>query len=177
MAGWKPNFAAGTDKSDLNKGVHIRYTTSGIAVYHFPSWLEVTVDAKTGQELSRVPHPGKPGYFYNEHGDEVAVALAKEAGFDVDSLLRERTMREKQAQAMAAIEAEFAVAGAKHEVVASQGEYTVVDIGMDRYNVEGPDGSVMNTAGPIPSREVALRVLAAVAPPVPEPDPEEEIAA
>lgn len=161
MSEFKLSDAEKRRSSMLDRGAHIRFTPSGIAVYHFPDWREDPND-----QSSRF-HEGMPGHFYNEHGDEVAPQLAAEAGFDVEKLTKERKKRERIAQAQAMIEAEFSDAPTKREVVKEENGYKVVHVGNDRHNVEDPEGNVLNPKAYL-DKASALKVLKAMAVPPPE---------
>lgn len=129
---------------NVDRGCEIRHTVEGIAVYMY-------VDL--------------PGVWYNEHEAEVGPEAARMAGYPVDALLFERKKREAVAAAGAAILETYGEV--KREVVAEEGDYRIVHIGQDRFNVEFvPDGSVMNLNGPV-SRPVADHIVEALQPPKP----------
>lgn len=104
----------------------------------------------------------EPGVFRTAHGNIIAVKFAKEAGFDIASLEKERVKKERVAQAMSAIEAEFSSHGAVREVLKEKDGLRVVHIGAGRHNVEDPDGGVLNQVHL--SKEVALKLLDSLAP-------------
>ena len=148
---------------DLDRGVHIRYTRAGVAVYEYIGL------ARDGFR------DGKPGHWYNDHGDEVGPQLAKEAGYDTAAGLRERKKRERIATATAAIEQEYRPEEAVNETVAEKNGYKAVHIGLDRHNIVDPDGNVLNKKAL--TKGEALRTLEAVASAEPEPGPVQAAAA
>lgn len=160
---------------DVDKGVVMRSTPEGIVVC-----------AIVGQHVRRfesgAPDPTSPlmgdmpGYFFNEHGKEVSPELARSAGYDVDRLMAERRKRERIGVATAAIEKEFGITQTVREIVAERGDFKVVHIGRDQYNVEDFEGNVMNTRGPI-AKAIAMNILENLTPEEVEkemePEPEE----
>lgn len=86
----------------------------------------------------------EPGVFLNAHGDEVAVQIAQEAGFNTEVLLHEKERRAKVSQAEAEINKLYAGAGAE-KVVKDRNGYSLVDIGFDRFVVRDPEGRAVNT--------------------------------
>lgn len=123
-----------------NAGVIHRYTPEGISVYMYNS---------------------EPGRYYSEQGHELPEGFAKLAGFDTEDLARKRRKSEAMSQAASAIEAEFA-ASTKRVVVETRGEYSLVEIGDNRFNIEFDDGTAMNPM-PLP-KDVAIRLLDTLAP-------------
>lgn len=112
-------------KIDLNRGVTIRrHASTGVQVFMYKD---------------------DPGVFLNAHGTEVDPALAASAGFDIDTLLKEKVKRERQAVAMAAIEAEFSAGPAKSEVVRSVDGFNLVAVGLGRHKVLDPDGEELHS--------------------------------
>jgi hypothetical protein len=85
-----------------------------------------------------------PGVFYNDHGTEVDPQLAKEAGYDVPALLKERKKRERIRVATEVIEAEYRPEEAVSETVKEKNGFKVVHVGLDRHNIVDPDGNVLN---------------------------------
>lgn len=83
-----------------------------------------------------------PGKFLTAHGLPVADAIAKEAGFDIDYLGKERVKKERKQRAFAAIDAELADdKDAKTEIVAEKNGYQLVSTGSGRHHVNDPDGN------------------------------------
>lgn len=123
---------------DINRGVHIRFLSqTGAAVYMF---------------LDR------PGFFFNELGREVTAEIAHEAGYDTERLLKLRRRNEAREMALAAVDAEFEMN--KRTIVEERGEYRIVELRPDFYNVEFEDGTVLNGKGPVPL-DVAKRLFTA----------------
>lgn len=133
---------------DVDRGCEIRRTPEGVSVFMY-------ID--------------QPGVFYNEHGVEVGAKAAQMAGFAVDTLLRERKKREAILAAGKTIAESYQET--EREVVAESGDYRIVHIGSERYNVEFSDGSVMNLNGPV-SLAVAQKIMEALQP-MPDPAPTE----
>ena len=126
---------------NLDRGCLIRFTPEGIAVAMYYD---------------------QPGVWYNEHGSEVTPALAKIAGFDTIILLKERTKRERMAQAAAAVAKEFEGEEPSDEVVKEKNGFKLVHIGLDRHNIVDPDGNVLNKNHL--TRAEGVKVLAALVP-------------
>lgn len=70
---------------DLNQGVTKRYTPKGVAVCMYKK---------------------DPGVFFDDQGNELEVAFARDAGYDVKELLGQREMRRRMEEAQARIEQE-----------------------------------------------------------------------
>lgn len=102
-----------------------------------------------------------PGVFFAEHGMELPVEMARAAGYDVETLLRERKKRESLAALHLQVEAEYASTKIR-EVVLERDDYSVVHLGSGMYNIEFKDGTVMNPQ-PLPE-DIALRVFDTLAP-------------
>lgn len=112
---------------DYDRGVSIRqHKQTGIMVYMYKD---------------------TPGVYYNVHGTEVAEDFAGEAGFDIASLGKQRTLRERMSAAMDEIKAELDLAGEAGEVVKEQGGLKIVRINDDKFQVLDENG---NKISPIP---------------------------
>lgn len=120
---------------DYDRGVTMRSHPTGVTVYMY-------ID--------------EPGTFRNAFGVEVSDDLAREAGFDVEKLGKQKLRRERVAKAMEAIDADLAEAGAEKRTVASRAGFHLVDIGLGRFNVEDPEGNILN---PTPLTEAQGRPL------------------
>lgn len=103
-----------------------------------------TIRVHPGYGMEVFMRKSLPGVFLNAHGDEVSVSVAKEAGFDVDALGREKERRAKVSEAEAKINELYAGAG-KEKIVKERNGYALVDIGFDRYVVKDPEGRAVNT--------------------------------
>lgn len=121
-------------------GVMHRLTPEGISVYMFNSI---------------------PGHWYGDHGQEFPVEMAEAAGFDTKRFMTERKKQEAMSVAQKAIEEEY-VASETRDVIEVRGDYSLVHLGSDSYNIEFSDGSAINPA-PL-SRDVAERVFNTMAP-------------
>lgn len=128
-----------------------------------------------------------PGVFLNAYGTEVSPDLAKECGFNTDELLKEKLKRERISQVTAMIEAELANdQGGTRQLVEDINGFKTINIGLDRYIVEDPDGNNL-TVTPLPL-DTATKLLRQLnpsfeekpkqQPPIiwtkPEPQPEEQ---
>lgn len=138
---------------NLDRGCLIRFTPEGIAVGMYYD---------------------QPGIWYNEHGTEVTPLLAKSAGFDTTSLLKERTKRERMAAAAEAVAKQFEGEEHTDEVVKEKNGFKLVHIGLDRHNIVDPDGNILNKNHL--TRAEGVKVFAALVPDeavAPETSPDE----
>ena len=101
-----------------------------------------------------------PGVYYTAHGTPVDSALAEQAGFEVDKLDKKHKIKMALAEAQADVMARFGEA--KPEVLMERDGFKVMDMGMGRCNVLGPDGDLLNKM-PI-SKEQAEVLLKHLAP-------------
>lgn len=106
--------------------------------------VTIRKDRKTGVEIFM--YKDTPGVFLNAYGVEVSPKLAKIAGFPVEELLVQRKKREAVDSAMAKIEAKFASGAGEVKVVREKDGYKVVDHGLGRFSVRGPDDTKMHDA-------------------------------
>lgn len=103
-----------------------------------------------------------PGEYLTAHLKSVPDVIAKEAGYDVDHLAKERLRRSRKAQASAIIDKELSDdANTEEECVDVRNDFRLVSIGMGRYNVKDPDSNLLN-AHPLP-KESAVRLFNAMA--------------
>lgn len=126
---------------NVDRGCLIRHTPEGIGVFMY-------------HDL--------PGVFFNEHEKEVGIELARNAGYNVDPLIKERKKRERIRVATDTIEAEYREHSV-NELVAERGGYKVVHIGMDRHNILDEDGLLVNSGRPLTHQE-AMKTLDALVP-------------
>ena len=106
---------------DLNRGVTYRtHSNSGIQVYMYK-------DA--------------PGVYHDANGEELDEKFAKQAGFPVEMLGKERERKAKIAEKIAEIDAAYGVDAGKvgHE----KGGFKVVSLGNEQFQVVSPEGNVM----------------------------------
>lgn len=125
---------------DYDRGVAKRKAPGGVSVYMYND---------------------SPGHYYNAYGTEVDESLAKAAGFPVERLRKERAKQERMTQAKDLIEKEFASAPGEIKVVAKKGDFSLVDIGLGRFQVRDPDGTPLNTQHV--SKDIGQQLLAAMA--------------
>jgi len=103
-----------------------------------------------------------PGKFLTAHGATVYDKIAREAGYDVDKLAKDRMKKERKSQAMAMIDEELADdKDIKEEVVAERNGFKVITTGIGRHHVLDPDGNRL-TSFPL-AREAADKLLAGMA--------------
>lgn len=122
---------------DQPGGVQIRFTGDGMAVY------------------MAFRHPG---LFFNDHGKRVPDVIASAAGYPIDRLGKLRELEEAKRKFGEQMDREFAVSTA-NRIVWAEGDYRVVEVYDDLYNVEfvdGEDATVLNARAPL-SLEVAKR--------------------
>ena len=74
-----------------------------------------------------------PGVYLTAHGTEVALALAEQAGFEVDKYAKQHKIKVAMANAQADVLAQFNEATT--EVLVERNGFKVVDIGLGRCNV------------------------------------------
>lgn len=104
----------------------------------------------------------EPGKYMTAHLADVPDQIAREAGYDVDRLSKEKLRRSRKAQASAIIDKELAdEANTTEECVNVLNGFKLVSIGMGRHNVKDPDGNVLN-AHPLP-KESADKLFHAMA--------------
>ena len=122
----------------------------------------MSIDADCGVTIRRHPsgiwlnmYKDEPGVFLNDYGEPVNNQLAAEAGFDVAKLKKLKERQERIAAAIADIDKEYeAQPGA---VVERHGDFAMVTLGKNRYNILDVDGKVLNEA-PL-SRKEAERII------------------
>lgn len=120
---------------DYDRGVHIRTVDSmGLDVFMY-------VDS--------------PGVYLNAHGKEVSIELAKAAGFPVETHVKQRQIKERMATAIDQIKREMEAVPEEKRVILERKGFTMIDIGLDRYQVLAPDGDVL-TKNPMSKREAEI---------------------
>lgn len=122
-------------KIDLDRGVLIR-KHSGASMYVY-----MYIDT--------------PGVYFNAHGNEVPEALAKAAGFDVETFGKERYKREKMQEFRGQLDRELEVATVKEKVIAKRDGYRVVARPLGTADVYDPDDQKLNDK-PITEAEAML---------------------
>lgn len=133
-------------KIDYNRGVVKRiHGASGVSVYMYKD---------------------DPGVFLNQHGGPVDEALAEAAGFDVERFTKERTRKDRLAEAERLINEELGLSKGR-KVVETRAGYSLVDVGAAGFVIEDPDGLVL-TPAPV-SDEVAKSVFTQMAGPAEKP--------
>lgn len=120
----------------------------------------INVHPGTGMDVFM--YADNPGHYLTAHGMPVPIEIAREAGYNVDQLAKERLRIERKAQAGAIIDKELSNdANTQEECVDVLNGFRLVSIGMGRHNVKDPDGNVLN-AHPLPkeSAERLFKVMA-----------------
>lgn len=97
---------------------------------------------KTHKSGARVAmYKDSPGVFLDIRGRPVSEDMARNAGFDVDRLLREKSRNEKLREAKAAIDESFGLTSEENDaLVEADGRY-VKHIGGGRYGIFDQDGN------------------------------------
>ena len=109
-----------------------------------------------------------PGDYLNAFGTPVSEKIAKEAGFDVALLAKHKLKRERLAQAREAIEREIDTGELTKEIVRQRSGFSLTHIGLGRYIVEDPDGTVLT---PEPqSKQIAEKLFDELVPDEPKAD-------
>lgn len=99
-----------------------------------------------------------PGKYFSAHSKPVGETLAKEAGYDVEKLAKDRVKKERQAQAMAMIDDEMADdKDIKEDIVSERNGYRIITTGLGRHHVIDPDNNRL-TAVPV-SLEIAKKLF------------------
>lgn len=122
----------------------------GVLKRKHPLGLEVLMFADT------------PGVFYNAHGTEVDPDLAQEAGFDTERLLKEKSRRDRIADATAQIDAEFSLSD-EREVVGEVNGYRIVKVGARGHQLVDEDDNVL-TPGKFLAEADAQRIASKMKP-------------
>lgn len=96
--------------------------------------------ATTGMDIFM--YVDEPGKYFNAHSAPVSEQLAKEAGYDVAKLGKERLKKDRKEQAFQMIEQELSSENdVKEEVVSEKNGFKVVATGAGRHHVVDPDGN------------------------------------
>jgi hypothetical protein len=103
-----------------------------------------------------------PGKFITAHGNIVPDEIAKEAGYDVEKLAKDRTKKERKEQAMQMIDAELADdKDVKEEVVTERNGYKIITTGLGRHHLIDPDGNRLTSVPqPLEAAEKLLNGMA-----------------
>lgn len=88
-------------------------------------------------------YKSEPGVFMDVHGKPLDEELARQAGFDVDTLVNERRKNEKMQEARAQIEKEFESQSEEIERLldAKTEQYAVRHVGGGRYGIYDDEGN------------------------------------
>lgn len=134
-----------TKQLDLDRGVKIRKHPTGASVFMYKD---------------------QPGVYYNAFGRVVPDKFARAAGFDTETLGRERLRRERIEVAAQTINKEFQAAQGNREVVAERAGFKMVKLPMGRFEVVSPEGDKVHDK--YLTRREADSVLDAMAGPEPQ---------
>ncbi len=117
--------------------------------------------------ISVAMYKDTPGVYFDENGHEVGEDFARQAGFDVDTLNKQKERDAKMAAAIASVEAEYE--GEKHQVVFEAGGFKVRHEEQGKHSVLDAEGLVMSRDH---SRGDAVNIVRQLA--AQDPEPEEE---
>lgn len=100
-----------------------------------------------------------PGVFYNERGGRVSEGIARQAGFDVDTLSKAQRKKQAMLQAQKTVEEEYAGIAAM-KIIEERGEYRLVEPAPGHFQIQFVEadgsGSTLTTS---PLTEKAARKL------------------
>jgi hypothetical protein len=137
-----------------------------------------SIDLDRGVQMSSHPSLGidiymyidDPGIYYTAHGNPISSELARAAGFDVDAFEKKHKIKLALAKANQTVLDEFNE-NPGPKLVEERDGFKIMDIGMGRHNVVGPDGDVLHkTPITLEQANILLDNLA----PKPEPKPVED---
>lgn len=103
----------------------------------------VSMRMNHGLGMMVVMYKDDPGIYLAPNGIVVDPDVARAAGFDVDSDLRERERRHRRAEALAKIDKEYEIVP-EGEIVQDTGDFRVVHAGGGWFDVEDIEGVTMN---------------------------------
>lgn len=122
----------------------------------------VLINVHPGTGMDVFMYVNDPGKYLTAHLTTVPDQIAREAGYNVEALAKERLRRERKAQASAIIDKELSNDETTlEECVNVLNGFKLVSIGMGRHNVKDPDGNILN-AHPL-TKESAERLLNSMA--------------
>ncbi len=122
------------------------------------------IDVNRGVMVKKHPAMGlvymyldTPGVFLNAFGKEVPDSVAEQAHFDVTTLSKEKTKRERMREAMTAIEVELELASTAEaeNILVERGGYKIVKLALGNAHVYDDDGNKL-TPIPVPEAEAKL---------------------
>lgn len=157
------------DKGFTGVGYQRNQRPHGVVIKHL-------IDKDTKSTIMEVfMYRDQPGVYYTAHGQEVNVALAKMAGFDVErhAKVRQHQLRSQAADATIAQELGIADGRIEHIVVKEEAGFKLVDIGLGRFWVEDESGPL--NKGTHLTRQMAEAVFAASVGDVRKPAAKEEL--
>jgi hypothetical protein len=133
------------------------------------------IDYDRGAVIKQEPNSGMdvfmyvdaPGEYLNAHGTVVPDTLARQAGYDIDRLAKEKLKNERKALAASLIDNEFQNTGEAQEIIDIRDGWRLVGIGHGQYLVRDPDDNILNK-NPLPM-EAAQKLVSLMAP-----EPEKE---
>jgi hypothetical protein len=105
----------------------------------------VIINVHPGTGMDVFMYVDAPGKYITAHSNEVSETIAREAGYDVEKLSKERTRLERKLAAAKLIDAELADDKDIEQVVVRERDgWKLVSFGVGRHNVVDPDGNVLN---------------------------------
>lgn len=96
-----------------------------------------------------------PGHYLNAHATEVSAELAKQAGFETETLGRKRLLNERLHEANEKIRAELDAAANERKIEQEVEGFKLIDLGLGNYMVAGPD-DVNLLPKPIPKQQAQM---------------------
>lgn len=127
-----------------------------IGTIDYDRGVHITTHQATGIDIFM--YVDDPGVYLNAHGGNVSEELAREAGYDVEKLAKERTKKSRKDQALKMIDAELADdKDVREELVAERNGYKIITTGLGRHHLIDPDGNRL-TNMPLPL-EAAQKLL------------------
>lgn len=118
----------------------------------------VIIATHPGSGMDVFMYVDDPGKFLNAYSATVSDSIAKEAGYDVEKLSKDRVKKERKENAIALIDAELADdKDVKEEVVMEKNGFKIITTGLGRHHLVDPEGNRL-TPNPLP-RESAEKLL------------------
>lgn len=117
-------------------------------------------DEKSGIEVFM--YLDEPGVFLSQVGRELAPELAAAAGYPVVELLKKREIKIRMAKAEIKIRAELEAAEEGSKIIQEKDGFKVLDIGLGRHRVLGPDNEPLTSE--VLTKEQATLLVEQLAP-------------
>lgn len=114
-----------------------------------------------GIGISVYMYSDNPGVYFDAYGNELSIAVAEQAGYDVDILQKKKALIERRRLAIAAIDAEAEAEPESVKVISENGPFKALDIGSGRAVIEDADGNRI-TPSPITVQQAKKLILTLV---------------